>query len=101
MTYPTPNISSVYNATQYMNSVTNNMFWIIILCSLSTIIFFIAYRKSYFNPAVGFASSSFIFLLGSIFLSILGLVSGNLISIGAVLFAFSVFALMLSRDTTI
>ncbi len=98
MSYPIANVTGWSGLAVYANTVTDGVFWQLLLAVISVVVFFLMYKQSMDNPSVGLAGASFSFFLGSIFLNILGLVPGNLIAIGLALLGFSGFLLYITRD---
>lgn len=102
MSFPTPeNFTGFYNVTVYMNTVTNDGFWFIMLLVVSIVGFFITYKFSNQNAGAGLTGGGLVFFVTSLFLSILNLLGGEYITIGVVLLAFGVLTLVLSRDQMI
>jgi len=96
MTYPLPsNVTKIVDLAVWTNSVTNNMFWPLILLGLFVILFF-SFKG--FQTERAFATSAFVTMIIGIMFGIMGLVSSYVVIFTMIVAAGAVIALRNSNN---
>ena len=96
MTYPLPsNVTKIVDLAVWTNSVTNQMFWPLILLGLFVILFF-SFKG--FQTERAFATSAFVTMIIGIMFGIMGLVSSYVVIFTMIVAAGAVIALRNSNN---
>jgi hypothetical protein len=96
MVYATPeNVTGFFTLAQYVNDVTGNYFWTLILIGFFAITFF---SLKIYNVERAFAGASFPFMIVCILFGLMELIPTWLVMLSILLVGFSVVALRISNN---